>query len=70
MQNGRRLQPAEPLEAIRARVKRELERLPEPLRQLDRATTYPVEVAKELQELAADVDRRIAAHSVPQPAAS
>ena len=70
MQNGRRLQPAEPLEAIRARVKRELERLPEPLRQLDQATTYPVEVAKELQELAADVDRRIAAHSVPQPAAS
>ena len=70
MQNGRRLQPAEPLEAIRARVKRELERLPEPLRQLDRATTYPVEVAKELQELAADVDRRIAAHSAPRPAAS
>ena len=32
MQNGRRLQPAESLDAIRARVKRELERLPEPLR--------------------------------------
>jgi nicotinate phosphoribosyltransferase len=61
MQNGRRVQPAESLDAIRARVKRELERLPEPLRQLDAGTPYPVEVADELQQLAAEVDRRMQA---------
>jgi len=65
MQNGRRLQPAESMDAIRARAERELERLPEPLRRLDQATTYPVEVAGELQALAAEVDRRIAAQNTP-----
>ena len=59
MQDGRRLQPAETLDAIRARVKRELERLPEPLRKLETGTTYPVEVAEELVTLAAEVDRRM-----------
>jgi nicotinate phosphoribosyltransferase len=59
MQNGRRLQPAESLDAIRARVKRELERLPEPLRKLEAGTTYPVAVADELKTLAAEVDRRM-----------
>jgi nicotinate phosphoribosyltransferase len=59
MQNGRRLQPSSPLDAIRARVKRELERLPEPLRRLETGTTYPVEVADELKKLAAEVDRRM-----------
>jgi nicotinate phosphoribosyltransferase len=59
MRGGRRVQPAEPLDAIRARVKRDLERLPEPLRKLETGTTYPVEVAEELKTLAADVDRRM-----------
>ena len=59
MQNGRLLQAAEPLDAIRQRVKRELERLPEPLRRLEPGTTYPVEVADELKQLAAEVDRRM-----------
>jgi nicotinate phosphoribosyltransferase len=59
MQNGRRLQPAESLDAIRARVKRELERLPEPLAKLETGTSYPVEVAEELVTLAAEVDRRM-----------
>ena len=59
MRNGRRLRPAESLEAIRQRVKRELDRLPEPLRNLAPSTTYPVEVADELIELAKDVDRRL-----------
>jgi nicotinate phosphoribosyltransferase len=59
MQDGRRLQPADSLDAIRARVKRELERLPEPLRKLETGTTYPVEVADELVTLAAEVDRRL-----------
>ena len=59
MQSGRRLQPAEMLDAIRLRVKRELDRLPEPLRNLETGTTYPVEVADELKKLAAEVDRRM-----------
>jgi hypothetical protein len=37
-----------------------MERLPEPLRELEPDTTYPVEVADALVKLAADVDRRLA----------
>jgi nicotinate phosphoribosyltransferase len=59
MQNGRRLRPSPPLAEIRQHAKRELERLPEPLRRLQSGTTYPVEVADELVTLAADVDRRM-----------
>jgi nicotinate phosphoribosyltransferase len=62
MQNGRRLHPPEPLAEIKLRAKRELERLPEPLRRLDPDATYPVEVAPELQDLAAEVDRRLQQH--------
>jgi nicotinate phosphoribosyltransferase len=58
MQGGRRLRPAPSLDEIRRHAKRELERLPEPLRRLQPGTTYPVEVADELKELAAEVDRR------------
>ncbi len=58
MQDGRRLQPAPALADIRRHMKRELERLPEPLRRLEPGTTYPVEVADELVRLAAEVDRR------------
>jgi nicotinate phosphoribosyltransferase len=59
MQNGRRLRPPPSLDAIRQNAKRELERLPEPLRRLEPGTTYAVEVADELKELAAQVDRRL-----------
>jgi nicotinate phosphoribosyltransferase len=59
MQGGRRLQQKPSLDQIRRRVKRELERLPEPLRRLETGTTYPVEVAAELVALAAEVDRRM-----------
>jgi nicotinate phosphoribosyltransferase len=58
MQGGRRLRPAPSLDAIRRHAARELERLPEPLRRLAPGTTYPVEVADELVQLAAEVDRR------------
>ena len=51
MQNGQRCGRAESLDEIRARAKRELERLPEPLRRLEPDATYPVEVADELQGL-------------------
>jgi nicotinate phosphoribosyltransferase len=60
MQNGRRVQPSPPLDEIRLHAKRQLERLPEPLRRLEAGTTYAVEVADELKQLAADVDRRMA----------
>lgn len=59
MRGGKRLQPPEPLAEIKLRAKRELERLPEPLRRLDPDATYPVEVAPELVALAAEVDRRM-----------
>ncbi len=59
MQRGRRLRPSEPLAEIKLRAKRELARLPEPLRRLDPEATYPVEVAPELVALAAEVDRRM-----------
>jgi nicotinate phosphoribosyltransferase len=61
MQNGRRLQPPASLDDIRRHAKRELERLPEPLRRLDESATYPVAVTAELKELAAEVDRRMLA---------
>lgn len=66
MQNGRRLRAPEALAEIKLRAKRELERLPEPLRRLDPDATYPVEVAPELRDLAAEVDRRLQ-HNEPQP---
>jgi nicotinate phosphoribosyltransferase len=59
MQDGRRLRPPPSLDEIRQKAKRELERLPEALRRLAPGTTYPVEVADELEELAAEVDRRL-----------
>ena len=70
MHGGRRLRPPESLADIRPRAKRELERLPEPLRRLEPDATYPVEVADELVKLAAEVDRRLqvassAAHESP-----
>jgi nicotinate phosphoribosyltransferase len=59
MLGGRRLQPTLSLDDIRRRAKRELECLPEALRQLAPDATYPVEVADDLVALAADVDRRV-----------
>ncbi len=59
MRGGKRTQPSETLDTIRSRVRRELERLPEPLRRLEAGTTYPVEVADELKALAAAVDARM-----------
>ncbi len=53
------------LDEIRSRAKRELERLPEPLRRLEPGTTFPVEVADELVKLAAEVDRRAQQQAIP-----
>lgn len=59
MKGGQRLEPPEPLSVIRERAAQELERLPEPLRQLEPTTTYPVEIAEGLRKLATAVDRRL-----------
>jgi nicotinate phosphoribosyltransferase len=59
MQNGKRVAPSPPLDDVRRHAKRELERLPEPLRRLDSDHVYPVEVADALKALAAEVDRRM-----------
>jgi nicotinate phosphoribosyltransferase len=65
MQNGGRVRAAEPLDAIKRRARRELDRLPEPLRRLEPDATYPVEIAPELVALAAEVDRRQQSHGAP-----
>ncbi len=58
MRDGRRLAPPEPLEAVRARARRELERLPPALRRLEPAEThFACEIAPALRALAAEVDR-------------
>jgi nicotinate phosphoribosyltransferase len=59
MRAGRRLRNSPPLDEIRAHAKRDLERLPEPLRQLDPDSKYPVEIGADLVALAAQVDTRI-----------
>jgi nicotinate phosphoribosyltransferase len=60
MQGGKRLKPGPTLGEIRARAARDLERLPEPLRRLEPGASYPVEVSEALQQLAAEVDGRVA----------
>ncbi len=62
MRNGRRIAPQPSLDEIRLHAKRELERLPEDLARLAPDGTYPVEVADDLIELAAAVDRRLQKH--------
>jgi len=59
MRHGRRLRPSPSLDDIRRHAKRELERLPEALRALEPRSIYPVEVADDLKELAAEVDHRL-----------
>jgi nicotinate phosphoribosyltransferase len=59
MKDGRRVGPEPSLDDIRRNAKRDLERLPENLARLDPGAGYPVEVAGELVELAAAVDRRL-----------
>ena len=60
MKQGRRLAPP-PLGELQAHAARELQRLPEPLRRLDRAATYPVEISRSLVRLASEVDERLEA---------
>jgi nicotinate phosphoribosyltransferase len=55
---GRPVAPRVALEDSRTRARAELEALPKRLRALEHAARYPVEVAPELRDLAAEVDRR------------
>ncbi|MDP2411768.1 MAG: nicotinate phosphoribosyltransferase [Pseudolabrys sp.] len=53
MRGGQRISPPPTLQQIRERAARDLARLPEPLRQLEPGTVYPVTVADKLQTLTA-----------------
>ncbi len=59
MREGRRIAAKPSLDDIRRRAKRELECLPDELRQLAPSAGYEVEIADDLVKLAADVDRRV-----------
>ena len=60
MKDGRRLRPDPSLADIRALAARDLDRLPQPLRDLRLEASYPVKVAEPLVLLASEVDQRIA----------
>lgn len=61
MRAGKRIAPAETLDAIRARAQRELAALPVHLTALDPATAaYPIHIADKLRELAETLDRHMA----------
>ena len=59
MQAGKRVAASPSLADIRARAARELARLPAPLRRLEGAAPYPVEIGEALRRMAGDVDRRL-----------
>jgi nicotinate phosphoribosyltransferase len=67
MKDGRRVGPAPTLGDIRARAAHDLERLPEPLRDLEPGAQYPVEIADALVRLAAEVDDRLAQRERAMP---
>jgi len=56
MKGGRRLLPAESLERSRQRALEEFKRLPEALKSLEGARSYPVPVSEALKNLAVEVD--------------
>ena len=62
MRNGQRPAPPPSFEEIRRNARRNLERLPENLARLTPEVAYPVEVADDLVELVAAVDRRLQEH--------
>jgi nicotinate phosphoribosyltransferase len=59
MRAGKRLSPKESLDVIRARLASQLEALPEPLKTLETAPPYPVEVSLKLRRLTEETDRRL-----------
>jgi len=59
MRGGKRLAEREPLSTIRERAKRELARLPEPLRRLGTRPPYPVGISRGLRDLAGRLEERV-----------
>jgi nicotinate phosphoribosyltransferase len=59
MRDGRRVGDVDTLADIRARVARELERLPAALRRLDAAAPYPVTPSEALRDLARELDNDV-----------
>jgi nicotinate phosphoribosyltransferase len=57
MREGKRLAPPEPTDEIRERIQRQLAMLPATLRAIGTEASYPVDIAPELRELAAQLDR-------------
>jgi nicotinate phosphoribosyltransferase len=70
MRGGHRLSPSPALSDVRAHARRELERLPAPLKQLETGAAYPVQIADKLVCLAAAVDRRLQLPTCPEPRGS
>lgn len=60
MKDGRRVRAAESLEAVRARVAETLARLPDGLRGMKPAETYPVTVSPVLRDLVSEANHRTA----------
>jgi nicotinate phosphoribosyltransferase len=60
MRDGRRTALSEGLDAARARVREQTAMLPEPLRALEAAARYQVDIAAPLKALAAEIDHRSA----------
>ena len=58
MRDGKRAAPVPTLAQIRERAKRDLARLPEPLRRLELRAAYPVEISAKLKALAAEMDAK------------
>jgi nicotinate phosphoribosyltransferase len=59
MQDGQRLQPAEPLARVRERAARQLAQLPAYLRELGTTSAYPVTISPALEALAREADAAI-----------
>jgi len=59
MRDGERMAPAPPLDEIRAHAARELDTLPEPLRELEPNATYQVNVGAALKKLTAEFDAHL-----------
>jgi nicotinate phosphoribosyltransferase len=67
MRGGRRIAPSPSLADVRGRAAADLARLPEPLRGLQPDAAYPVRMADILQQLATEVDSRLAPHEEVVP---
>jgi nicotinate phosphoribosyltransferase len=58
VRGGKRVASVPTLAQIRERAKRDLARLPEPLRRLEAGAAYPVEISAKLKTLAAEMDAK------------